>query len=49
MHDDHDHEEGGQEGAAIWLDRVNEAYYDRLGGGMGMRTRDRINWMCAQC
>ena len=50
QHDhDHDHETGGQEGSAIWLDRVNEAYYDQLSERMGMRTRERINWMCAQC
>lgn len=50
QHDhDHDHEAGSQEGSAIWLDRVNEAYYDRLSENMGVRTRERINWMCAQC
>ncbi|MDH5831823.1 glycosyltransferase [Luteimonas sp. M1R5S18] len=48
-HDEHDGHDGEHTGAGIWLDRVNEAYYDRLGEGMGRKTRDRINWMCAQC
>lgn len=53
MHDENEHEPDGhdaQHGAGSpWLDRVNDAYYDRLGEGMGRRTRDRINWMCTQC
>lgn len=49
MQHDHDHEAGSQEGSAIWLDRVNEAYYDQISERMGVRTRERINWMCAQC
>jgi glycosyltransferase involved in cell wall biosynthesis/spore maturation protein CgeB/SAM-dependent methyltransferase len=58
MHDDHDHDHDDNasvgDGAAQatgspWLDRVNEAYYDRLGDLAGRRTRERINWMCAQC
>lgn len=50
MHQDHDsgHEETGESGSP-WLDRVNDAYYNRLGDRMGRRTRDRINWMCAAC
>lgn len=48
MHQDNDNDPGPQ-GAAIWLDRVNDAYYDRLSERMGRRTRERINWMCAQC
>ena len=51
MHDEHDHDHGAGTGdvGSPWLDRVNDAYYDRLGEAMGRRTRDRINWMCAQC
>jgi glycosyltransferase involved in cell wall biosynthesis/spore maturation protein CgeB/SAM-dependent methyltransferase len=54
MHDQDEHEPDGHEGAqhgagSPWLDRVNDAYYDRLGEGMGRRTRDRINWMCTRC
>lgn len=55
MHDEHDHSHdhphghAGDQSGSPWLDRVNDAYYDRLGEDMGRRTRDRINWMCAQC
>ncbi len=49
MHEEQDQHESDQAGKALWLDRVNEAYFDRLGEGMGRKTRDRINWMCAQC
>lgn len=47
MHQDHD--TGHDEAGTPWLDRVNDAYYNRLGDRMGRRTRDRINWMCAAC
>lgn len=49
MHDDHGHDEANDGSGSPWLDRVNDAYYDRLGEGMGRTTRDRINWMCARC
>jgi glycosyltransferase involved in cell wall biosynthesis/spore maturation protein CgeB/SAM-dependent methyltransferase len=54
MHDENEHEADGHDDAqhgagSPWLDRVNDAYYDRLGEGMGRRTRDRINWMCTRC
>lgn len=48
MHDDHQHEEGHGESSNPWPDRINEAYYDAMGADFGRRTRDRINWMCAQ-
>jgi SAM-dependent methyltransferase/spore maturation protein CgeB len=47
MHDDHEAHGGGQE-SNPWPDRVNEAYYDKMGADFGRQTRDRINWMCAQ-
>jgi len=46
MHDDHDHDH--DDPANPWADRVNEAYYDGMGAAFGQRTRERINWMCAQ-
>lgn len=45
MHDDH-HHEGPDDNP--WADRINEAYYDAMGAAFGQRTRERINWMCAQ-
>lgn len=49
MHDENGHDEVTDGSSSPWLDRVNDAYYDRLGEGMGRSTRDRINWMCARC
>ena len=46
MHDDNDTQAGSPDNP--WADRVNEAYYDKMGEGFGRQTRDRINWMCAQ-
>ncbi len=40
MHDDHD-------ATNPLADRINEAYYDAMGAAFGQKTRDRINWMCA--
>ena len=50
MHDDHDHAHGSADSGSTnpWPDRVNEAYFDAMGADFGQRTRDRINWMCAQ-
>ncbi|MCC8362602.1 glycosyltransferase [Lysobacter sp. A6] len=45
MHDDHDHD-GHDDNP--WADRINEAYYDAMGAAFGQKTRERINWMCAQ-
>lgn len=45
MHNDHDHDHGSD---GIWADRVNDAYYDRMGESLGRKTRDRINWMCSK-
>ena len=47
MHDDH-HQDDHGESSNPWADRINEAYYDGMGADFGRRTRDRINWMCAQ-
>ena len=43
MHNDDDHDHDG-----VWADRVNDAYYDRMGESLGRKTRDRINWMCSK-
>jgi spore maturation protein CgeB/SAM-dependent methyltransferase len=48
MHDDHDHDHGLDESGNPWPDRVNEAYYNKMGEEFGARTRERINWMCSQ-
>lgn len=49
MHDDHDHDHdhGVDESGNPWPDRINEAYYGKMGEDFGARTRDRINWMAA--
>ena len=44
MHDDHNHDHDAADPRA---DRINEAYYDAMGAAFGQKTRDRINWMCA--
>ena len=31
-----------------WADRINDAYFDKMGEEFGRKTRDRINWMCSQ-
>lgn len=45
MHNEH----GDSHGAVNpWADHINEAYYDEMGALFGVKTRDRINWMCSQ-
>ncbi|MFC3551475.1 glycosyltransferase [Lysobacter cavernae] len=46
MHDKH--EDKAAHDANPWPDRINEAYYDKMGADFGRQTRDRINWMCSQ-
>jgi spore maturation protein CgeB/SAM-dependent methyltransferase len=46
MHDDKNNDAANGAGEP-WPDRVNDAYFDKMGSQFGEKTRSRINWMAS--